>query len=273
MAQHKEKLVRAFGGQTNKRIIVASTALGMGVNFGDVRYIINWGPARSLLDQLQEAGRAGRDGQLSHVIIIFHGHQLSECEGVKELVNADGCYRVAAYKKFDPCIQPMLPAHNCCSHCAHQCSDDCPEFPFEKEPPTKALPPMTRPVSEQEKEALYHALTERARRSQKSAGATALNIFSEELIQDIVSHCHCLFSIHDIKECLPVFSVFQSLKIIEVIQEVFTDIPNFDTTMDFFGTELDPFRFPGESTPGREYFVGYFDSSDDCSSEPEVIDD
>ena len=62
-----------FRLQTKKRIVVASTALSMGVNFGDIRYVINWGPARNLLDQLQEAGQAGRDGLRAHIIIVYHG--------------------------------------------------------------------------------------------------------------------------------------------------------------------------------------------------------
>ena len=53
-----------------KRVIIATTALCMGVNFPDVWFIINWGPARSILDQHQEAGRAGRDGKRAHVVVI-----------------------------------------------------------------------------------------------------------------------------------------------------------------------------------------------------------
>ena len=53
-----------------KRVIIATTALCMGVNFPDVWFIINWGPARSILDQHQEAGRAGRDGKRAHVAVI-----------------------------------------------------------------------------------------------------------------------------------------------------------------------------------------------------------
>ena len=48
-----------------KRVAIASTALSMGVNFPDVRYIVLFGPARSLLDFHQEAVRAGQDGLLA----------------------------------------------------------------------------------------------------------------------------------------------------------------------------------------------------------------
>ena len=47
----------------NERIVLASTAQGMGVNFPDIRFVIHLGPARSIVDHLQLAGRAGHDGQ------------------------------------------------------------------------------------------------------------------------------------------------------------------------------------------------------------------
>ena len=93
----KDRVLAQFKTNGVKRILIATTALCMGVNFPDVRYIVNWGPARSILDQHQEAGRAGRDGKKSHVIIIYHGQQVEHCEPeVKDFVRAKGCYRVAA---------------------------------------------------------------------------------------------------------------------------------------------------------------------------------
>ena len=53
-----------------KHLIIATIALCMGVNFLDICFIINWGPARSILDQHQEAGRAGRDGKRANVVVI-----------------------------------------------------------------------------------------------------------------------------------------------------------------------------------------------------------
>ena len=74
----------------------------MGVNFPEIRYIIIWGAARSILDLHQEAGRAGRDGLVSHVIVLYHGQQIGPSEQeVKDFVRAQGCLRVAAYKSLD----------------------------------------------------------------------------------------------------------------------------------------------------------------------------
>ena len=59
------------------------------------------------MDQLQEGRRAGRNGEPAHVIIIYHGRQLSHCNSdVKEFINTNGCYRVAAYCPFDSMVKP-----------------------------------------------------------------------------------------------------------------------------------------------------------------------
>lgn len=86
-------------------MVVATTALCMGVNFPDIRYIISWGAARSLLDFHQEAGRAGRDGVLSHVVIIYHGQQVGPCEKeVKHFIRTTGCLRVG--------VECFMASHN-----------------------------------------------------------------------------------------------------------------------------------------------------------------
>ena len=66
----KDRVLSQFKTDGVKRVLVSTTALCMGVNFPDVRYIVNWGPTRCVLDQDQEAGRAGRDG--NHYLSCHH---------------------------------------------------------------------------------------------------------------------------------------------------------------------------------------------------------
>ena len=182
------------------------------------------------------------------LITIYHGHQLSHCEDdVKEFVKTTGCYRLAVYKPFDPLIVPVNPGHNCCLYFAQKCScDDCSDgltnkYPFEdKLVLCDCNPPLCRPVSDKDKEDLQAALTELSlgngnHLTSGTIGAVSLNCFSAELVDDIVSNCHKLFTIQDIVGSnLPVYSIAHSLKILEVIQEIFEDIPNLDCALKFF---------------------------------------
>jgi len=78
--KYKDRIIKSFKGEGKKRVVIASTALSMGVNFPDVRYVIHWGPARNLLDYHQESGRGGRDGKQTQVLSICYGQQVSLCE-------------------------------------------------------------------------------------------------------------------------------------------------------------------------------------------------
>lgn len=72
MSQEQRKEVhRRFKSERAVKV-VATMAFGMGVNRGDIRFVIHYGLAYSLSHYAQEAGRAGRDGLDSEAILLLN---------------------------------------------------------------------------------------------------------------------------------------------------------------------------------------------------------
>lgn len=58
---------------TGKRcIMVATTAFGMGVDKPNIRLVIHFNLPLSVIDYYQQIGRAGRDGNKAHAIMLYH---------------------------------------------------------------------------------------------------------------------------------------------------------------------------------------------------------
>ena len=235
--EYKDRLLNSFKNNGLKRIAIATTALSMGVNFPDVRYVVMYDPARSLLDFHQEAGRGGRDGLSSDIVLYFYGQQLAHCEeDVRDFLKTSGCYRIASYKTFDPEIASLSPSHDCCNFCAVSCvcggSNGCTESvkPFErKSAPSTIVPTKCRNVSDEERSILNAALCE----LQESHSCSAFGYchgFSKELVSDCVANCHNLFTLEDITTTVPVFSKKHALKILEILNEIFNDIDESSLT-------------------------------------------
>lgn len=59
-------------------LIVATNAFGMGIDKSNVRYVIHFDLPPNLEEYVQEAGRAGRDGQISEAIILLDKGDVEE---------------------------------------------------------------------------------------------------------------------------------------------------------------------------------------------------
>lgn len=73
----KEEVLSMFSRKdTTLRLVIATTAFGMGVDVADVRRILHWGMPSTLEEYVQETGRCGRDGEASQAI-LYQGKQTS----------------------------------------------------------------------------------------------------------------------------------------------------------------------------------------------------
>jgi RecQ family ATP-dependent DNA helicase len=75
----KASMLEEFAGG-KKRVIVATSALGMGVDIPDIRCIIHIDWPFTVLDYAQESGRAGRDGLRSEAVMIVQEGQQRAAE-------------------------------------------------------------------------------------------------------------------------------------------------------------------------------------------------
>ena len=57
--------------QPELRVLISTSAFGMGINIADIRHVIHLAPALGLIDYVQQIGRAGRDGQQSYAHLLY----------------------------------------------------------------------------------------------------------------------------------------------------------------------------------------------------------
>jgi ATP-dependent DNA helicase RecQ len=73
--RRREEVQQAFM-DGDARIVVATTAFGMGIDKPDVRFVLHGDVTESVDEYYQEIGRAGRDGEPAEACLFFHGADL-----------------------------------------------------------------------------------------------------------------------------------------------------------------------------------------------------
>ena len=101
------------------KIVIATNALGMGVNLKKIRTVIHYGPPRHIDDFIQEIGRAGRDNLPAMSILMSNGKLLRKCDSNIKLFasNSEQCFREILLAQFATSFMPHDTLHNCCTVC------------------------------------------------------------------------------------------------------------------------------------------------------------
>lgn len=183
--KYKQQIFESLKRSGTKRVVVATSALSMGVNFPCVKYVVMYGPPRNLLDFHQQARQ---DGTLAHTVLFYYGQQVAHVENeMRELLQSSDCFRVASYNKFDKTISSLSPGHICCNVCSKNCecgSLECKVVKIPHEQPTVTgdamlhVSPLRLSVNEEDRDLLKDALEAHQTQFSTSGNITAFGVLS-----------------------------------------------------------------------------------------------
>ena len=237
--KEKQQIEEDFKADGLKRVVIATCALGMGINFPHVRYVIHYSPPNSLVDVMQQAGRGGRDGSQAHSVMYYTRQQLSQCsKEVKAVVNVEGCQRKALYGYFSDAEISVEPGHKCCTNCRKQCKcevDKCGDtqpFLSREDEEGSCAKEQVRELNDRDVSDLKLAMGE-LQEQYSSCGCSLFHPesshgFSDQLIENIMQHAPYINSAEYMQKHLYIFSSKHTMDVLEVFQELFEDIPNYE---------------------------------------------
>ena len=125
----REMVLEVFrNSSTNLRILIATTAFGLGVDCPDIERIINWGSPNTLEELVQETGRGGRNGRQVDAILYTKKIGKKLTTDMREYQDNDKeCRRRKLFKHFlftESGEQLRLKACCCCDLCSQLCHCD-----------------------------------------------------------------------------------------------------------------------------------------------------
>ena len=123
---HVEEYIIEETGNNNchLRILICTTAFGMGVNCKGFNLVIQFGPSQNLESYMQECGRAGRNGNSKMCYLIYNGLLTSTySDDMKDFIHTEGCRRECVAKHFTSSTDDSLKRTClCCDNCATKCT-------------------------------------------------------------------------------------------------------------------------------------------------------
>ena len=92
VSQDRERKLNAFcTPESTIRLLIASSAFGMGIDIDDIKYVVLWEAPSSVSQIWQQIGRAGRNGAPSEARLLFSPQGTAGARtdtNIKELVKA-----------------------------------------------------------------------------------------------------------------------------------------------------------------------------------------
>lgn len=261
LQKYKDRVLSSLRGEGNCRVVVATTALGMGLNFPDVSHIVMFGAPGDLETIVQQVGRAGRHGQQAHAILYDNHRYTNVDKEVRQLLKVrNSCVRKYLYTHFEEEPTNVNPGHLCCTYCHTVCtcsSGTCTvPTPNYEQLENKQVSLRSRKVNDEDKSLIADLLDEyRVKLISSSPNLVtsfaACTGFSQELVDAVLHHSEHIFDLAYIMNNLPVFRLEHAKEILIIIADVFGD----------FDLNVEPGLNDSFCEPDL-YFTNYFDDDD-----------
>ena len=127
--QMKEEILKQLcSGKSKIRVVIATVAIGKGVDIPDIRHVVHVGPPCTVKEYFQETGRAGRDGKLSSAVLYYNNKDIAKNRvGMQDdmhnfCMSNNICLRKLLLKSLDYEQDAVhKPLHLCCGVCENLC--------------------------------------------------------------------------------------------------------------------------------------------------------
>jgi len=108
--------LNSLSEETNIRVVLATSALGCGVDMKNVLFVVNFGPAYDTVDFCQQIGRAGRTGSavnmtMCHAILYTFPRYGEVSQNLKDFINCNESLRIKLFSSFnsaDVTVEPQM---------------------------------------------------------------------------------------------------------------------------------------------------------------------
>eukprot|EP00794_Sanderia_malayensis_P020986 gene20986-23039_t len=228
--------------ESHVRVLICTIAFGMGVNCKNVLRTIHFGPSKTLVNFIQECGRAGRSGDDSYCFLLYNGFLLAKSdEDIKEYAYSKSCRRSVISSKFpiQNSNEESLAGCCCCDNCANTC--DCSDlnaclrdnFQFVMNADDHLLESSKiRIVTKEHRKLLKIKLKDHMKSIHDDFHSAAKSVsfpnclmqFCEFHIEQVLQSCEKIFSLHDILQNVEIWNASDAHKILKFIQEIFGDL-------------------------------------------------
>ncbi|XP_066919321.1 bifunctional 3'-5' exonuclease/ATP-dependent helicase WRN-like [Clytia hemisphaerica] len=218
------------------RVVIATSAIGCGINVKNLQYVCHFGPAYSLVDYCQQIGRAGRNGDPNcHAVLYSYPSANKKInEKMKAYIKSkDVCLRTELFSPFSESnnVPPLEIGHTCCSICSSSCTCDTDHttlFPFEEENDFFMPSPKVsiREVSEKDKASIRTLLKDYHRNclsENLNFPSSAMSGLTEKIVEEILNNLEYIDSPKFLMDNLSILDSNVAGCVFEIICNFYSD--------------------------------------------------